>query len=82
MKKVLFGGVIGATMMAATVALAFWEHHPHLHAAHQRIEEAIIELRQANDGRIQYGGHRDRAEQMLLDAQKQIHDAAEFADSH
>ena len=64
------------------MALAFWEHHPHLQAAHERIETAIAELERANDGHKQFGGHRERAEQLLRDAQREIHDAAIYADSH
>ncbi len=43
---------------------------------------AIGDLWEANDGKKLYGGHPDRAEQLLRDAQKEIHDAAAFADSH
>jgi hypothetical protein len=82
MKKLVFGGVLGAMLFGASMALAFWEHHPHLHAAHAKIDEALAELEHANDGRKQYGGHRERAEQLLHDAQREIHDAAEYADHH
>ena len=82
MKKLIFGGVMGAMLLAGSVALAFWEHHPHLQAAHERIETAIAELERANDGHKQFGGHRERAEQLLRDAQREIHEAAVYADSH
>jgi len=82
MKKLIFGSVLGAMLFGASMALAFWEKHPHLHAANGHIDAAIGELEHANDGHKQFGGHRERAEQLLRDAQREIHDAAMFADSH
>ncbi|HXW83711.1 MAG TPA: hypothetical protein VEJ86_04855 [Candidatus Binataceae bacterium] len=82
MKKVAIGGVVAGVLLFGSMALAFWESHPHLRAAHDRVDGAIAELRAANDGRRQYGGHRDRAEQLLHDAQREIHEAAEYADAH
>jgi C4-dicarboxylate-specific signal transduction histidine kinase len=82
MKKLIFGGVLGAMLLGGSMALAFWEHHPHLEAAHHKIDEAVAELERANDGHKQFGGHRERAEQLLRDAQREIHDAAVFADTH
>ena len=82
MKKLLLA-VVGVTVLAfGSIALAQLEAHPHLRAAHERIEGAIEELRAANDGRKQYGGHRDRAEQLLRQAQGEITEAAKFANSH
>ena len=82
MKKLLIAAV-GATVLAfGSIALAQWESHPHLRAACDHIEEAIGELKTANDGKKQYGGHRDLAEQLLHQAQAEIRMAAEFANSH
>ena len=82
MKKLLIV-VAGATVLAfGSIALAQWEAHPHLRAASDHVQEAIAELRTANDGGKQYGGHRDTAEQLLHQAQAEIRAAAEFANSH
>jgi hypothetical protein len=51
-------------------------------AAHDKIEAAVQELRTANDGKTEFGGHRDRAEALLLQAQGEIRAAADFANAH
>jgi hypothetical protein len=56
--------------------------HPHLQAARGSIAEAINQLRAAKNGKAEYGGHRDRAEQLLMDADKQIVQSAEYANQH
>ena len=65
-KKILIAAA-GASMLAfGSIALAQWEAHPHLRAASDHIEEAIAELKTANDGKKEYGGHRDLAEQLCI----------------
>jgi len=81
-KKLLLTAVAATVLAFGSIALAQFEAHPHLRAARHHIDEAVAELRAANDGRKQYGGHRDRAEEMLMHAQEEIRQAAEFANSH
>ena len=82
MKKLMIGGVAMSLLSLVTVALATLDNHPHLKAAHEKVETAVQDLQQANDGKKEYGGHREQAEQLLRDAQKEINEAAEYADSH
>jgi hypothetical protein len=82
MNKMLVIAVGAAVLGFGSVALAQFEAHPHLMAAHEKIEAAVQELRTANDGKKEYGGHRDRAEALLIQAQGEIKAAAEFANSH
>lgn len=56
--------------------------HPHLKAAHGRIDNALKDLKEANDGKFEFGGHREKAEDALKLAQKEIEEAAEWANSH
>ena len=82
MKKLQIAAIAASALAIASVALAQFEAHPHLRAAHNHIDEAVAELRAANDGRWQFGGHRDRAEEMLRHAQEEIRAAAEYANHH
>jgi len=82
MKKILIAATGASVLTFGSIAVAQWEAHPHLRAASDHIAEAIAELKTANDGRKQYGGHRDTAEQLLHQAQAEIRAAAEFANSH
>ena len=36
-------------------------HHPHLRAARNKCEKAIQDLKEANNGKFEFGGHRDNA---------------------
>ena len=82
MKKLLLVAAGAAVLAFGSIALAQFEPHPHLRAAHAKIEEAVAELRAANDGKKEFGGHRDRAEQLLMQAQGEIKEAAMYANSH
>ena len=82
MKKLLIAAVGASILAFGSIALAQWESHEHLKAAFDHVEEALGELKTANDGKKQYGGHRDLAEQHLHQAQAEIRMAAEFANSH
>jgi ABC-type siderophore export system fused ATPase/permease subunit len=82
MKKLVLATVAATVLAFGSIALAQFEAHPHLRAAHDKIDEAIAELRTANDGKKEYGGHRDRAEALLVQAQGEIKAAAEFANTH
>jgi hypothetical protein len=84
MKKSILIAVVAAVLTLGPMALAQdpVAAHPHLKAARDAIATAVQALQAANNGKEAYGDHRDRAEQMLRDADKQIVAAAEFANAH
>ena len=82
MRKLSLAVVIASTLTLGSIALAQFENHPHLRAAREHIAGAVAELRAANDGKKQYGEHRDRAEELLRQAQGEIDEAATYANSH
>ena len=83
MRKIAFP-LIAAAIATAMLAPAIAEEirHPHLRAAHEAIESALHSLHEASNGPAQFGGHRERAEELLHQAQREIHEAAEYANSH
>ncbi len=56
--------------------------HPHLIAAMQAIDAQIAQLRAARNGDDGFGGHRQRAIQLALQARAEVYRAAVFADRH
>ena len=82
MKKLLVAAVTASALTLGSIALAQLEGHPHLRAARGHIAAAMAELQAANDGKKQFGGHRERAEELLKQAQQEIEGAAAFANSH
>jgi hypothetical protein len=68
---------IGAVALAGDLA-----GHPHLKQAHNHIGDALKALTEAHDGKIEYGGHREKAEALLHQAQHEIEEAGEFATQH
>ena len=75
--------VLIACSLALASAAAFaveWKGHPHLKRAHEAIENAAKALQAAKDEkRGEFGGHRDKAEQLLREAQHEIEEAVEYA---
>jgi septal ring factor EnvC (AmiA/AmiB activator) len=84
MRKSILIAVAAGLLTVGPVALAQdpLQPHPRLRAARQDIAQAIKELRTANNGKTAFGDHRDRAEQLLKDADSQIMQAAVFANQH
>ncbi len=83
MKKLLLATVAASLLVPASLVVAYdFAKHPHLRAADTSINQAIEELKRADDGAKKYGGHRDKAEQMLHEALRQINEAAGYADAH
>ncbi len=84
MKKYLI--VLTAGLLAfGAVALAQgpFENHPRLMKARELTIQAINQLGAAEaPTKAEFGGHRDRAEQLLRDAIKEMRAAAEFANTH
>ena len=85
MKKQILIAVTAGLLALGSVALAqeLLQKHVELKAAKQSIAEAIEHLKEAKaSGKMEFGGHRDKAEQLLKDADKEITEAAEFANQH
>jgi len=77
--------VTAGLLALGSVALAqeALQNHPELKAARQSINEAIEHLKEAKAaGKMEFGGHRDKAEQLLREADKEIMQSAEFANQH
>ncbi len=71
---------LGAISAAAYADLA---KHKHLQAAHKKIEAALKDLGEAKNGKDgDFGGHRDKAEELLKQASGEIDQAADFADKN
>ena len=68
--------------LAAGVAYADFDDHPHLLAADREAYQAMMQLRVASNGRVAFGGHRDRAMRLLAQARREIHESVSFADHH
>jgi len=83
MRRVGLIALIVATGFLASVAMAELAHHPHLLKAHETLETALQHLKEANDHeKSEFGGHRVKAEQLIREAQKEINEAAQWADTH
>jgi hypothetical protein len=82
MKKLVLALAGAALIASGSVAIADMAHHPHLKVAHDNILGALEHLKAANDGTKQFGGHRERAEQLCHEAEQEINEAVNYADSH
>lgn len=71
-----------ATMLASAAYAQDFGKHPHLKAAHNKIEKAMEDLQHANNGKEEFGGHREKAEELLKQALTEVQAAAEFANQH
>ena len=63
-------------------AYAQFIRHPHLRAADQHAEAAILQMQRAHNGDDWFGGHRVRAIQLLQQAREQMRLSAIYADRH
>ncbi len=79
-KRILTAG-FSVVALGSVVALADLSRHPHLLAADRSVEHATLELEQAASPHG-FGGHRERAIQLLRDARREIIESAEYADHH
>ena len=68
--------------LAAGVAYADFDDHPHLVAADREAYQAMLQLRAANNGPAAFVGHRDRAMRLLAQARQEIRESVRFADHH
>jgi len=83
MRKIAYPFIAAAVATVMLMpAMAAEISHPHLKAAHEAIEHALQSLHEARNGPAQFGDHRDRAEDLLRQAQMEIYEAEGFAKSH
>ncbi len=80
-RLVLVTAVLALSLGIGT-ACAQYARHPHLHAADEHAEAAILQMKAAHNGDDWFGGHRVRAVQLLQQAREQMRQAAIFADHH
>ncbi len=84
MKKYGISIILGFLAVGA-VALAqpAMQGHPRLSAARDSINQALEQLRAAKaEDKAEFGGHRNRAEQLLKQAEQEINKAAQYANTH
>jgi hypothetical protein len=76
--------LLSAALVATTAALAYEIHHPNLRDAHHDAEMAIhhIEEAQHNNRGVEFGGHAEKAVDMLRHAQEEIVEADKWNDAH
>ena len=82
MKRIVIASLCAA--LATTVALAYEIHHPNLRDAHHDAEMAIQHIQDAqrsNPG-VEFGGHADKALDLLRRAQEQLVAADKWNDAH
>jgi hypothetical protein len=81
-KKVVGLTLISFAFVSALAFAAEWKGHPHLHKAHQAIDNAMKALKQADDKKkTEFGGHRAKAEELLTQAQHEIEAAVDYANN-
>ena len=81
MKKV---SVVLAGALVATAAFGFEFAHPNLKDAYGAAGSAIhhIELAQANNKGVEFGGHAEKAIELLRHARVELEEAEKYRDSH
>ena len=82
MKKILIGSL--SAVLLTTVALAYEIRHPNLRDAHHDAGSAIghiAEAQKMNKG-VEFGGHAERAVELLKQAQAELVEADQWNDAH
>jgi hypothetical protein len=82
LRRVAAAATLLGLALAAGVAHADFDDHPHLVAADREAYQAMMQLRAASNGPAAFGGHRARALHLLEQARREIHESARFADHH
>ena len=82
MKKIVIASL--SAVLVTTVALAYEIHHPNLRDAHHEAENAIhhIEEAQKDNKRVEFGGHAEKAIDLLKHAQEELVEADKWNDAH
>ena len=82
MKRLVIAS-LSATLVT-TIALAYEIHHPNLRDAHHDAENAInhiVEAQKINKG-IEFGGHAEKAIDLLRHAQEELVEGDKYNDAH
>jgi len=82
MKKIWIAGV-SAVLVSGFVMAGPLKGHPNLKRAHNKIKEALgslVAAQKANE--YDLGGHAAKAEALLIEAEKEINQAAVVSNSH
>jgi hypothetical protein len=82
MKRVVIASL--SAMLVTTVALAYEIHHPNLRDADRDAQSAInhiIDAQKGNKG-IEFGGHAEKAIELLKHAQEEIMQGDQYNDAH
>jgi hypothetical protein len=87
MKKMITQVGAGLAIAGGLAAIAFagpLAGHPHLKAARNSINRALADCRaaKADERNGEFGGHREKAEDLLNQAKVELDAAAEFANTH
>jgi hypothetical protein len=87
MKNKITLAAMGLAIMAFLVASSMagpLAGHPNLQAARRSINKALADCRRAraDEKHGEFGGHRDKAEELLNEAKGELDAAAEYANAH
>ena len=80
-RNVFLASVVGVLAFGSAL-LAVGIGHPNLKKAHENVEAARKELAIAKNGKEEFGGHREKAEEALKAALAEIEEAGKFAAEH
>ena len=82
MKKIYIAAM--SAVLVTTVAMAYEIHHPNLRDAHAAAENAIhhVQLAQAANKGVEFGGHAEKAIDLLKHAQEELIEADKWNDAH
>ncbi len=82
MKKIVIASLSAA--LVTTLAMAYEIHHPNLRAAHHDAEMGInhIQNAQQDNKGVEFGGHAEKAIDLLRRAQAEIVEADKWNDAH
>jgi peptidoglycan hydrolase CwlO-like protein len=82
MKKIVIASLSAA--LVTTVAMAYEIHHPNLRDAHHDAEMGINHVQNAQQGNkgVEFGGHAEKAIDLLRQAQAEIVEADKWNDAH
>lgn len=82
MKKIVIASL--SAVLVTTVAMAYEIHHPNLRDAHHNAEMAINHIQNAQKGNqgVEFGGHAEKAIDLLKQAQMELVEADKWNDAH
>lgn len=83
--RAILGAVFAGALVGAAVAGGnALKGHPKLEKARTSINKALTDCKEAkaDEKKGEFGGHRDKAEELLNQAKGELDQAAEFANTH